>query len=100
MTTAFARRAFLRSTPAPWLLPRLIGQGRALELLISGRTFTSEEAATLGLVHHVVETDAVVPSALEYAGDLAANCSPASMRSIQAQVRGMGAATADRHRRG
>jgi len=87
MTTAFARRGLPALHASSWLLPRLIGQGRALELLISGRTFTSEEAATLGLVHHVVETDAVVPSALEYAGDLAANCSPASMRSIKAQVR-------------
>jgi len=50
------------------------------------RTFTSEEAPPRA-GHHVVETDAVVPSALEYAGDLAANCSPASMRSIKAQVR-------------
>jgi enoyl-CoA hydratase/carnithine racemase len=36
-------------------LPRLVGFGRALEMILSGRLYTGEEAAQLGLIHAVVE---------------------------------------------
>ena len=42
------------------LLPRRIGAGRTLELVLTGRTFDAGEAARIGLVH-----DVVAPSALD-----------------------------------
>ncbi len=36
------------------LLPRILGQGRALDLLLSGRRFSTQEALSFGLVSHVV----------------------------------------------
>jgi enoyl-CoA hydratase len=36
-------------------LPRLVGRGRALEMLLSGKPITAEEAHRIGLVNHVVE---------------------------------------------
>ena len=69
-----------------WLLTRLVGTSRALDLLASGRVFTSEEALALGLVSRVVPADEVVAAAQAYARDLAASCSPASMAVMKRQV--------------
>ncbi len=52
-------------------LPRLIGRGRALDLLLTGRTVAADEALAMGLVHEVVEPDALVPRAQDLARTLA-----------------------------
>lgn len=88
MSTAFARRGLPALHAASYLLPRLVGVSRATELLVSGRTFTSDEAADMGLVHTIVPADGdVVAAARAYAEDLAANCSPASVAHIKEQLR-------------
>lgn len=88
MSTSFARLGLVAEYGVSWLLPRLIGTGPALELMLSGRTIDAEEAAALGLVHRVCAPGEVVDRALEYAAELAARCSPASMAAIKAQVYG------------
>ncbi len=69
-----------------WLLPRLVGTSRALDLLASGRVFTSEDALELGLVSRVLPASEVLTAAQAYARDLAVNCSPASMAVMKQQV--------------
>lgn len=86
MTTAFARRGLPALHGVAWLLPRLVGTGRATELLLSGRTFSTEEAASFGLVHQVVAPDEVVTVAHAYAADLIANCSPSSWMHMKQQL--------------
>jgi enoyl-CoA hydratase/carnithine racemase len=85
-TTAFARRGLIAEYGVSWLLPRLVGTSRALDLLLSGRVFTSEEALELGVVNRVTPREDVLETALAYARDLAANCSPASMATMKHQV--------------
>jgi enoyl-CoA hydratase/carnithine racemase len=48
-------------------LARLLGKARALELMISGRTFTPEEGQALGLVQEVFDDEGFWPKVLEYA---------------------------------
>ena|SRR5947209_3733240 len=81
-TTAFARRGLIAEHGISWILPRLIGPARALDLLMSGRVFLAEEAAQLGVVNQLGTVD----GALAYARDLAANCSPTSMSVMKRQV--------------
>ena len=49
----------------------LIGQSRAMELLLTGRIFDATEAQALGLIHRVLPADEdVVEAAYSWAGDL------------------------------
>ena len=62
-----------------WLLPRLVGAGRAFELLLTGRFVAAAEAAAIGLVSAVTEPGDLLGHALEVAGAIAAN-SPFGVR--------------------
>jgi enoyl-CoA hydratase len=53
-------------------LPRVVGMGRALDLILSGRTVRADEALALGLVTEVVASGRHVERALELAAQLAA----------------------------
>jgi enoyl-CoA hydratase/carnithine racemase len=85
-TTAFARRGLVAEHGISWVLPRLVGPARAMDLLLSGRVFLAEEAAELGLVNRVVAPEALLDETLAYAQDLAANSSPSSMAVMKRQV--------------
>ncbi|HVP31270.1 MAG TPA: enoyl-CoA hydratase [Myxococcota bacterium] len=85
-TTAFARRGLVAEHGIAWMLPRLVGPARALDLLLSGRVFLAEEAATLGLVNRVVSPDQVLVEATAYARELCEQCSPAAMAEMKRQV--------------
>jgi enoyl-CoA hydratase/carnithine racemase len=86
LTTAFVRRGLIAEYGISWLLPRIVGTGAALDLLLSGRIVLGEEALALGLVNRVCEPEQLVDQALAYAEDLARNCSPTSMAIIKRQV--------------
>lgn len=85
-TTAFVRRGLVAEHGASWLLPRLVGQARALDLLLSGRVIVAEEALEMGLVNRVVPKESLLETATAYARDMAVNCSPAAMSVIKSQV--------------
>jgi 2-(1,2-epoxy-1,2-dihydrophenyl)acetyl-CoA isomerase len=54
---AFVRIGLTVDGGASWLLPRMIGAGRALEMFYTGRPMGAVEAERLGLVNRVVEAD-------------------------------------------
>ncbi len=55
-----------------WTLPRLVGHGRALDLLLRPRPIPASSALELGLAHEVVADDALPRRAAELAAELAA----------------------------
>lgn len=59
-------------------LPRLVGQGRALEMVMTGRTVGAEEALTIGLVNRIVE-----PPGLAAAKAFAREFSGYGLRALQ-----------------
>lgn len=87
-TTSFARRGLIAEYGISWILPRVIGWGAALDLLLSGRVFLAEEAAELGMVKEVLAPEDLLPRAIAYAEDIAANCAPSSLAVIKRQVYG------------
>jgi enoyl-CoA hydratase/carnithine racemase len=87
-TTSFPRRGLIAEYGISWILPRVIGWGAALDLLLSGRIFLAEEAAELGMVKEVVAHDDLLPRAIAYAEDIAKHCAPSSLAIIKRQVYG------------
>jgi enoyl-CoA hydratase/carnithine racemase len=88
VSTAYAKLGIPAEYGMSWILPRLIGVERALDLLLSARPVGADEAERIGLVSRVCEPDSVVAEATAYAGMLATNCSPRSMATIRRQVWG------------
>jgi enoyl-CoA hydratase/carnithine racemase len=86
LTTAFARRGLVAEHGISWILPRLIGPARALDLLLSGRVVLAQEAHAMGLLNRVLAPETLLDHTLDYARVLAQNCSPTSMATMKRQV--------------
>jgi 2-(1,2-epoxy-1,2-dihydrophenyl)acetyl-CoA isomerase len=69
---AFRRIGLVPDCGSTWLLPRLIGRARAIELSLLGERLPAEMALTWGLVNRVFDDEALVGEALRLAHELAA----------------------------
>jgi 2-(1,2-epoxy-1,2-dihydrophenyl)acetyl-CoA isomerase len=67
----FSRIALVPDLGSTWLLPRLIGRQRALELMLLNEPLTAERAQEIGLVRQVVDDDKLMGEALTLARRLA-----------------------------
>jgi len=85
---AFSQRGLIAEWGLSWTLPRIVGSGRALDLLLSSRILLAEEAASMGLVNAVLPPDELLPHAIAYASNLARTVSPTSMMVMKRQVYG------------
>jgi enoyl-CoA hydratase/carnithine racemase len=85
LATAFARRGLICEYGSAWMLPRLVGTMNALDLMLSGRTMTAEEAATMGLAR-LLPAAGFRDAVHGIAKDFAELSSPRSMRIMKHQI--------------
>ncbi|MCY4036492.1 MAG: enoyl-CoA hydratase-related protein [bacterium] len=72
------RRGVLPDLRSHWTLPRTVGHAKALEILLTGRMYTGQEAADMGLATAALPADEVLPAAMATAADIAVNVAPVS----------------------
>lgn len=74
----FPRVGVMAELGSTFLLPRLVGLGRACELMFTGKQYTAAECERIGLINRVVPGTDLVTAARELAGEIAA-CAPLSI---------------------
>lgn len=85
-TTAFSRRGLIAEHGISWMLPRIVGHANALDLLMSARRFSSEEALRIGLVNRLYPAAQLREQTYAYARDLADFVSPSAIAVIKRQL--------------
>ena len=86
MNATFARLGVPAEKGSGWLLTRLIGSARALDLLYSARRIDGVEAERLGVVNAVLPDETLLAHAMAYARQIAANAAPRALAAMKAQV--------------
>ena len=79
----FSRRGLYPEGGSTWFLPRLVGMGRAMDWMVSGRLIDADEALAAGLVHSLHAPDDVLDHAYALAGELIAKTAPVSTAVIR-----------------
>jgi enoyl-CoA hydratase/carnithine racemase len=78
----------IASTLGPWLMSERLGLSRTIELTLTGRMMDAEECRAIGLIHHLVPADQVMPKAREVAR-LLGDKPPIAMRLDKQRFREM-----------
>jgi enoyl-CoA hydratase/carnithine racemase len=85
-TTVFSKRGLIAEHGTAWLLPRIVGTSRALDLLWSSRRFDAAEGYRIGFVDRLVPHETLLDETKAYLRELAANVSPNSLAVIKSEV--------------
>jgi len=85
-TTAHGKLNLPAEYGLSWMLPKIVGLGRANDLLLTSRVFTSDEAFTLGFVNQIFKPETLLEQTREYAHQLIASVSPNSLRQTRWQI--------------
>ena len=97
---AFPRRGVLPELGSHAILPRLVGQSKAAELLFSGRTFSGAQAAEWGIASEALPAAEVVPAALALAREIATYSAPLPVAISKRLIwEGMGVSLSDFRRK-
>ena len=86
MAAVTAKRNVVPESGGTWLLPRLIGWGKASELYYRARTIDAAECLDIGLVNAVVPNEELMPTALQWAGEIADNA-PMAVQTTKRMMR-------------
>ena len=85
-TTAHGKLNLPAEYGLSWMLPTIVGLGRANDLLLTSRVFTSDEALQLGFVNQIFAPADLLEQTLAYAHQLVASVSPNSLRQTRWQI--------------
>jgi enoyl-CoA hydratase/carnithine racemase len=86
MGLIFVQRGLAIEHGSSWMLPRIIGVTRAMELAVTGRLVDAQEALAIGLVNRVVPHDKLMETAREVAGQIASKCSPLGVSQAKKMI--------------
>ena len=86
LTTAHGKLNLPAEYGLSWVLPRLVGLGRANDLLLTSRVFYSEEAVAMGLVNQLFDSVNIVQHARGYLHEMVRAVSPNSIKQTRWQI--------------
>ena len=86
LTTAHGKLNLPAEYGLSWILPRLAGLGRANDLLLTSRVFTTDEAHEMGIVNELAAPENLLGRVREYATNLMASVSPNSLKQTRWQT--------------
>jgi len=86
VTTVFLKRGLISEHGSSWILPRLVGVGRALDLLWASDKIGAKEALELGLVDKLFEPDRLLPEAIAYIEKLSETVAPLAVAETKRLV--------------
>ena len=86
LTTAHGKLNLPAEYGLSWLLPRLVGLGRANDLLLTSRVFSSEEAMSMGLVNQLFDAEDLVNETKAYLHQMIQSVSPNSIKQTRWQI--------------
>jgi enoyl-CoA hydratase/carnithine racemase len=84
--SSFSRRGLIAEHGTSWMLTRLVGHSRAMDILLSSRKVGAEEAFRIGLADRVVPAAELMEVTRAYARELADLVSPRSLAVIKRQL--------------
>jgi enoyl-CoA hydratase/carnithine racemase len=85
-TTIFSKRGLTAEHGLSWIMPRMMGPGRSLDLLWTSRKIDAQEAYRIGMVEYLSADIDPVDDACTYIRELAETVSPASIADSKAMV--------------
>ncbi len=86
LTTAHGKLGLPAEYGLSWILPRLVGVTRAMDILLTSRVVLAEEALEIGLINQVHPAEDLLAATLDYAETLASSVAAGSLRATRRQV--------------
>ncbi|MDG2277763.1 MAG: enoyl-CoA hydratase-related protein [Pseudomonadales bacterium] len=86
LTTVFLKRGLIAEHGSSWLLPRLVGVSKALDLLWMSDKITAQEAREVGLVDRVVASELLLDTARDYVSRLSKTIAPKAIGATKRLV--------------
>ncbi len=85
-TTAHGKLNLPAEYGLSWMLPRIMGLGRANDILLTSRVFTSDEAYTLGFANALFSPETLMAQTYAYVRNMIETVSPNSLRQTRWQI--------------